>query len=116
MQDLTKDLAQISEKFRYFHAKRQTILNRIRILVGQPGNIVNKARLFDNSYKMDGYVFAAKVILILYTFNVEMHEILSEMKKLLVSAGSIIWMIVPATLRSLAMVFEKVGEVSVTPT
>ena len=49
--------------------------------IGEPGDVVNKARLFDEDVKLDGEVSAAKVIKVLVTFTRKMETALVEIRK-----------------------------------
>ena len=51
--------------------------------MGTPGDVLNKARLFDNDVKAGGEVSAAKIMLVLVSFTMKMETTLGEMQKLL---------------------------------
>ena len=44
---MNRELAQKSEEIRKYHAEQVVVLSRVRELVGHPGEIVNKAHLYD---------------------------------------------------------------------
>ena len=44
---MTLELAQKTEEIRCYHAEQVVVINQIRELVGYPGEIVNKAHLYD---------------------------------------------------------------------
>ena len=44
---MTHELIQKSEEIRKYHAEHALVFSRIRELVGHPGEIVNKAHLYD---------------------------------------------------------------------
>ena len=44
---MAQELNQKSEEIRKYHAEHEVVFSRIRELVGHPGGIVNKARLYD---------------------------------------------------------------------
>ena len=44
---MTLELAQKTEEIRRYHAEQVVVINRVRELVGYPGEIVNKAHLYD---------------------------------------------------------------------
>ena len=50
--------------------------------MGNPGNVVNKAHLFDNDIKTKGKLSAAKINLILVNFVYKMETTLVEIQKL----------------------------------
>ena len=49
--------------------------------IREPGDVVNKARLFDKDVKLDGEVSAAKVIKVLVTFTRKVETALAEIRK-----------------------------------
>ena len=49
--------------------------------IGEPGDVVNKARLFDEDVKLDGEVSTAKVIKVLVTFTRKVETALAEIRK-----------------------------------
>ena len=61
-------------------------LEKIRKVIGTPGDVLNKARIFDDDVKTRGEVSAAKIIKVLVSFSMRMDATLAEMKKLV--AGS----------------------------
>ena len=44
---MTRELAQKSEEIRKYQAEQAVVLSRVRELVGHPGEVVNKAHLYD---------------------------------------------------------------------
>ena len=44
---MTRELAKKSEEIRKYQAKQAVVLSRVRELVGHPGEVVNKAHLYD---------------------------------------------------------------------
>ena len=44
---MTRELAQKSEEIRKYQAKQAVVLSQVRKLVGHPGEVVNKAHLYD---------------------------------------------------------------------
>jgi hypothetical protein len=47
MASMSEELGQKSEDIRKYHAEQTVVFDRIRKLIGHPGEIVNKARLYD---------------------------------------------------------------------
>ena len=47
MASMADEFGQKSEEIRKYHAEQTVIFGRIRELVGHPGEIANKARLYD---------------------------------------------------------------------
>ena len=58
-------------------------LEKIREVIGTPGDMLNKTRLFDDNVKIRGEVSVAKIIKVLVSFSMKMDTILEEMRKLL---------------------------------
>ena len=59
--------------------------------MGTPGDVLNKAWLFDNDVKAGGQVSTAKIIKVLVNFMMKMETMFGEMRKLLfgsLAAGS----------------------------
>ena len=59
------------------------VLDRIREVVGNPGDIVNKAHLFDTFVKKKVEMSLPKVIAILVGFKHKMEAVLGEIRKLI---------------------------------
>ena len=84
VRELTSELAVKSEEIRKFHAEQEQTLNEIRKLVGVPGDVVNKARLFDeNVMTSAGGPDSQKIITIMAKYEFTMSKTLKLMKKLL---------------------------------
>lgn len=58
-------------------------LDSIRNYISNPGDVLNKALVFENDLKTDGHISALKVVAIMVEFNQRMELTLAEMKKLL---------------------------------
>ena len=58
-------------------------LDWIRKFIGNPGDKVNKARLFDNEVKIEGQLLAPKIVNVLVEFERKMEAVLAEMRKFL---------------------------------
>ena len=50
------------DKIRELKAQKAERLERIREAIGHPGNVMNKARLFDDDVKAEGQLLAQKII------------------------------------------------------
>ena len=84
MTDMSAELAVKSEEVRQFHADQEYVLNQIRYLVGQPGDVVNKARLFDDDFRRhNGEAHAKKIVKIMCRYDTAMTKTLGPMRKLL---------------------------------
>jgi hypothetical protein len=58
------------------------VFNRIRELVGHPGEIVNKARLYDQLVESGEPVSARQTILILVKYSRMMNNLFAEIQKM----------------------------------
>ena len=67
MTSMADKLVQKSEEIRKYHAEQTVIFGRIRELVGHPGKIANKARLYNQLVESGDPVFAQQTIPILVT-------------------------------------------------
>jgi hypothetical protein len=62
-------------------------LEAIREVVGVSGDVLNKARCFDNDVKAGGEVSASKIIPVLVKFSMKMEGTLAEIRKLVPGTG-----------------------------
>ena len=86
--DLTMELVVRNDEIE--DLKRQVkSLERIKEAVGAPGDVFNKACLFDEDIKTEGEVFAAKIIKVLVSFTQKMEMALVDIRKIVsgTSAG-----------------------------
>ena len=58
-------------------------MEKIWEVIGTPGDVLNKARLFDDDVKTGGEISVAKIVKILVSFSMKMDTMLGEMRKLL---------------------------------
>ena len=79
--DLRVELALRKNKIRELKIKTES-LERIREVVGTPGDVLNKAHFFDNNIKTEGKIVAAKIITILVVFTWKMEATLVDIQKL----------------------------------
>ena len=75
--DLKVELALQKDKIRELKIKTES-LERIREVAGTLGDVLNKARLFDNDIKMEGKIAATKIIPILVVFTRKMEVALVD--------------------------------------
>ena len=61
--DLKVEIALKDKEFRQLRAQSKEGLDQIRDFIGNPGNIVNKAQLFDNDIKTEGQLLVPKISL-----------------------------------------------------
>ena len=79
--ELRLELAKKDEEIRQLQVQME-VMDQIQEVVGNPGDVLNKVRLFDNDVKTKGQLSVAKIIPILVNFGGKMEVILVEMRKL----------------------------------
>ena len=80
-------LALKKDEVKNFKALRVEALKEIREIVGHPGNILNKAKLFDEYINKEVKITMPKVIAIMHGFHKKMEAVLGEIQKLV--SGSV---------------------------
>ena len=70
------------EKIEELKVKAEAI-EQIREYIGHPGDVVNKAHLFDNEVKKEDHLSVQKILTILVKYGYKMEEMLGLMQKLL---------------------------------
>ena len=70
------------------NSRTRESLERIQSFIGNPGDVVNKARLFDNDIRTGGHPSAPKIIAVLVEFGRKMEATLSDMRGLLTGGAS----------------------------
>ena len=93
------------------------VINQVRELVGYPGEIVNKAHMYDKLMETVGPSSARQTLQILVKYSRSMKDLLKEIQKLLPPCGP------PRHMTDLGLpgsptgeVYEVVGEVELVPT
>ena len=84
---MTLELAQKIEEIRHYHEEQAVVINRVRELVGYPGEIVNKAHLYDKLMEMADPSSARQTLQILVKYSRSMKDLLKEIQKLLPPCG-----------------------------
>ena len=77
------EIAKKDEEIRQLHTQSKEGLDRIRNFIGNPGDIVNKAQLFDNEIKSEWQLLTSKIVNVLVEFVRKREATLVEMPKLL---------------------------------
>ena len=80
--DLKVELAMKDEEIRQLQVQTES-LEWIWEVVGTPGDVLNKACLFDNDIKTEGQLSTAKIIPILVNFTMKMEAALVDIWKLI---------------------------------
>ena len=113
---MTLELAQKTEDICRYHVEQVVVINRVRELVRYPGEIVNKAHLYDKLMKTADPSSAKQTLQILVKYSRSMKDLLKEIQKLLPPRGSPRRMTDPSLPRSpTGGVCEVVGEVELVP-
>ena len=66
---MSEELGQKSEEIRKCHAEQTVVFSRIRELIGYPGEIVNKARLYNQLVEIGDPASASQTIPILVKYS-----------------------------------------------
>jgi len=78
MASMVEELGQKSEEVRKYHAEHTMVFTRIQELIGHPGEIVNKARLYDQLVESGDPVSARQTIPILVKYSRMMNNLFAE--------------------------------------
>ena len=113
---MIQELAQKSEEIRKYQAEQVVVLSRVRELVGHPGEVVNKAHLYDQLMKSTDPSSARQTLKILVKYSRSMKDLLNEIQKLLPPNGTPRRMLYPGPPRSpTGTLYEVIGEVELVP-
>jgi hypothetical protein len=85
---MTKELTQKSEEIRRYKAEQTVVLSKVRELVGQPGEVVNKAHLYDQLQGSSNPASARQTLQILVKYSRTMKDLLAEIQKILPPCGT----------------------------
>jgi len=88
MAAMTLELSLKSGEIRKYHAEQTVVFNWIRELVGHPGEIVNKARLYDQLVESGKPVSARHTIPILVKYSQMMNNLFAEIQKVVPPSGT----------------------------
>ena len=81
--DLKEEIAEKNEEIRWLNTQSKEGLDWIQKFIGNLGDMVNEARLFDNEVKTEGHLSMSKIVNVLVEFGRKMEATLVEMQKLL---------------------------------
>jgi hypothetical protein len=113
MAAMTQELSQKSEEIRKYHIEQTVVLSRSRELVGHPGKIVNKARLYDQLVESGEPVSARQIIPILVKYSRMMNNLFAEIQKVVPPSGTprrVLYQGLPGS--PTGTLYEVVGEVA----
>jgi hypothetical protein len=85
---MAQELSQKNEEIRKYHAKYAVVFNRIREIVGNPTEIVNKAHLYDRMMASGEPTSAKQALPILVKYTRTMKDLLVEIQKVVPPDGT----------------------------
>ena len=113
---MTRELARKSEEIRKYQAEQAVVLSRVRELVGHPGEVINKAHLYDQLMESADPSSARQTLQILVKYSGFMKDMLKEFRKLLPPSGTLRRMLYPGPPGSpTGTLYEVIGEVELVP-
>ena len=113
---MTRELVQKSEKIRKYQAEQAVVLSRVRELVGHPGEVINKAHLYDQLMESTDPSSARQTLQILVKYFRSIKDLLKEIQKLLPPRGTPRRMLYPGPPGSpTGTLYKVIGEVELVP-
>ena len=114
---MTQELTQKSKEIRKYQAEQTVKLSRVRELVGHPGEVVNKAHLFDQLMESANSSSSRQTLQNLVKYSRSVKDLLKEIQKLLPPRGTPSQMLDPGPPRSpTPTLYEVIDEVELVPT
>ena len=113
---MTQELSQKSEEVRKYHVEQAMVLSRIRELVGHPGEVVNKAYLYDRMMESGDPSSARQTLPILVKYSRMMKNLMAEIQKVVPPSGTprrVLYLGPPGS--PTGTLYEVVGEVALVP-
>jgi hypothetical protein len=83
MASMAEELGQKIEEVRKYHAEQAMVFTQIRELIGHPGEITNKAQLYDQLVEAGDPTFAKQTIPILVKYSRRMNDLFAEIQKVI---------------------------------
>jgi hypothetical protein len=113
MASMAKELGQKNEEIQKYHAEQTLVFNQIRELVGHLGEVVNKARLYDQLVESGDPASAQQTIPILMKYSRRMNDLFVEIQKVIPPGETPRRVLYPGPPGSPTGTFyEEVGEVA----
>jgi hypothetical protein len=101
------------KEIRKYHAEQTVVFTQIQELIGHPGKIVNKARLYDQLVESGDPVSARQTIPILVKYSWIMNNMFTEIQKVVPPGGTPRRVLYPGPPGSpTGTLYEEVGEVA----
>ena len=113
---MTQELSQKSEEVRKYHVEHAMVMSRIRELVGHPGEVVNKAYLYDRMMESGDPSSARQTLPILVKYSRMMKDLMAEIQKVVPPSGTprrVLYLGPPGS--PPGTLYEVVGEVALVP-
>ena len=111
---MAQELNQKSEGIRKYHAEQAVVFKRIQELVGQPAEMANKARLYDQLVESGDPSSARQTIPILVKYSRKMNDLFEDIQRLIPPNGTPWRVLYQGPLGSpTGTLYEAVGEVAV---
>ena len=111
---MADELARKSEEIGEHQAEQTAVIDRVRELVGHPGEIANKARLYDQLVASGDSVSARQVIPILVKYARMTSNLFADIQKILPPAGTPRRVLYAGPPRSpTGTLYEEVGKVAI---
>ena len=85
---MSEELSQKSEELRKYHAEQAVVFSRIREMVGNPAEIVNKVQLYDRMMASGEPASAKQVLPILVKYSRTMKDLLAKIQKVVPPGGT----------------------------
>ena len=109
---MSEELSQKSEELQKYHAEQAVAFSRIREMVGNPTEIVNKAHLYDRMMAFGVPASAKHALPILVKYSRTMKDLLAETQKVVPPGGTprrVLYQGPPGS--PIGTLYEVVGEV-----
>ena len=111
---MAQELSQKSDEIRKYHAEQAVVFKRVRELVGQPAEIANKTRLYDQLVEAGDPTSARQTISILVKYSRKISDMFEEIQRLIPPSGTprrVLYQGLPGS--PTKTLYEAVGEVAV---
>ena len=113
---MTMEIALKSEEIRKYQAKQAVVLSRVRELVGHPGEVVNKAHLYNQLMESADPSSARQTLQFLVKYSRSMKDLLTEIWNLLAPSGTPRRMLYSGPPGyPIGTLYEVIGEVELVP-
>jgi hypothetical protein len=113
---MTRDLTRKSEEIRRYKAEQTVVQSKVRELVGHPGDVVNKAHLYDQLLKSADPASAWQTFQILVKYSRTMKDLFKEIQKIMPPRGSPKRILDPGPPGlPTATLYEAIAEVEIVP-